>query len=70
MAKFNIADIQETREAIIQRDRLREVRRFLIEYDAENDLIEAVDIAIEDMESWIHPEIEKACLLKDYNGPH
>lgn len=56
----DIDDIEETEDAILQRDRLNRVREFLLLNRGGQDLVEAIDIAIEDIERWINPTIEMA----------
>lgn len=56
----DIDDIEETEAAILQRLQLTRVRSFLLEHAAEEDLVETIDIAIEDIERWICTEIEAA----------
>lgn len=56
----DIDDIEETEDAILQRCRLKRVREFLLLNGGGQDLIEAIDIAIEDIERWIDPTIEMA----------
>lgn len=53
-----LEQIEETKEAIQQRARLRRIKDFLIDADADEELLLAIDIAIDDIERWISPEIE------------
>lgn len=55
-----VEDIEETEEAIVQRYQLRRIREFLLANDAAPELIDAIDIALEDIERWISPAIEIA----------
>jgi hypothetical protein len=55
-----IEDFHETEEAIFQRHQLNRIREFLLANEASEDLIDAIDEAIEDIESWISPEIATA----------
>ena len=52
-----IEDFNETEEAIFQRHQLNRIREFLLANEASKDSIDAIDEAIEDIESWISPEI-------------
>jgi hypothetical protein len=58
--QWKIDDIDETQEAIFQRDQLMRVREFLVEHEAEQELIGSIDEALEDIERWISPAIEAA----------
>lgn len=51
-------DIEETEFAILQRDRLNQVLDFLVAHDADDDLVEAVEQALEDNDRWLSPDTE------------
>jgi|GEM_PF-6405874 hypothetical protein len=55
--QLKIEDVDETEEAIFQCHQLNRIREFLLANEASQDLIDAIDEAIEDIESWISPEI-------------
>jgi hypothetical protein len=57
---FNLEDIDEAQMCIRQRQLLMEVRRFLKVRGAGDDLIEAVDLALEDNEQWAIEDVEYA----------
>jgi hypothetical protein len=57
---LDLEDIDEAQTCIRQRQSLMEVRRFLLEHDAGEDLIEAVDLALEDNEQWAIEDVEDA----------
>lgn len=59
-SQVKINDIEETEDAIFQRLQLNLVREFLLAEGAPLDLVDAIDTAIEDIESWIDPSIEIA----------
>lgn len=60
MSHWNIQNIDEAEEALSQRERLKRVREFLLKNDADEELIEAIDIAVDDIESWVSKDIEAA----------
>lgn len=53
-------DIDETEVAMRQRDYLKLAREFLLENNADDELVQAVEIAIEEIEEYISTEIEEA----------
>lgn len=57
---FNLEDIDEAQTCIRQRQSLMKVRRFLLEHGAGEDLIDAVDLALEDNEQWAIEDVEDA----------
>jgi hypothetical protein len=57
---LSLEDIDEAQTCIRQRQSLMEVRRFLLEHGAGEDLIEAVDLALEDNEQWAIEDVEDA----------
>lgn len=60
MTHWKINEIDETEEAISQRSQLMLVREFLLANDADDDLVDAIDVAIEDIEQHICPDIKAA----------
>ena len=52
-----IEDFEETEEAIFQHHQLKRICEFLLANEVSQDLIDAFDEAITDIESWIRPEI-------------
>lgn len=60
MTDWKIDGIDETEEALTQRVRLKRVREFLLENEADDDLLETIDIAIDDINNWISSDIEAA----------
>lgn len=60
MTRWKINDIDETEEAMSQRDQLKRVREFLLDNDADDDLVETIAVAIQDIEQHICPAIEAA----------
>lgn len=60
MTDWKIDDIDETEEALVQRELLRRVREFLLGNDADQVLVEIIDTAIDDIENWITTDIETA----------
>lgn len=62
MEHLNLEDIEEAQICVHQRQLLLKVRQFLLEHSAGDDLLEAVDLAMEDNEQWGVPEVEEAIL--------
>lgn len=60
MVRWKSDDIDDSEEAVAQRELLREVRQFLLDNDADEILVETIDVAIKDIESWIGTDIEAA----------
>lgn len=60
LSQIKINDVEETADAIFQRLQLNRVREFLLAEGASADLVDAIDTAIDDIESWIDPSIEIA----------
>lgn len=56
--QVKLDDIEETEEAIFQRHQLNRIREFLLANEAAHDLVDAIDMAIEDIEHWVSPTIE------------
>ncbi len=54
----DLDDIEETEFAILQRDRLNQVLDFLVAHDAADDLVEAVEQALEDNDRWLSTDTE------------
>jgi hypothetical protein len=54
----DLDDIEETEFAILQRDRLNQVLDFLVAHDADDDLVEAVEQALEDNDRWLSTDTE------------
>ncbi len=68
---FDLEDIDEAEQCIHQRIRLTRVRQFLLEQNADEDLVAAIDLALEDNEQWAIKEVEDAIqsgLLKTGSG--
>ncbi|MFA5957686.1 hypothetical protein [Hyphomicrobium sp.] len=62
MEHLNLEDIEEAQICVHQRQLLFRVRQFLLEHSAGEELLEAVDQAMEDNEQWGVPEVEEAIL--------
>lgn len=62
MEHLNLEDIEEAQICVHQRQLLLKVRQFFLEHSAGDDLLEAVDLAMEDNEQWGVPEVEEAIL--------
>lgn len=60
MSERRISDIEETEDAMLQRSQLRRVHAYLLATGVPEDLVEAVEIAIEDIERYIDPVLETA----------
>jgi hypothetical protein len=54
----DLDDIDEAELALLQRERLKAVRAFLSAHDADADLVDAVDQAIEDNDAWLDATTE------------
>ena len=54
----DLRDLDETEFATEQREFLNKAREFMIDHDADEDLIEAITQAIDDNDRWICPEHE------------
>lgn len=59
---FELRDVEETEDAMRIREQLNRIRVFLVENDADDEMVDTVDYLIEDNERWISPEIEKDLL--------
>lgn len=57
---WNIDDVEQTEDAILQRRHLMRVRCFLLEHNAEEKLVETIDTALAYIEWWISRKIETA----------
>lgn len=51
-------DIEEAELAYRQRYLLNRVRTFLTEHEADDELVEAIDQALDDNDQWLSPEYE------------
>ena len=58
MRNSNLDRFDEAEAARIQRDALQRVREFLVSKGAGDELIEAVDQALVDIDQWIDVEVE------------
>ncbi|MER8836794.1 hypothetical protein [Mesorhizobium sp. M0909] len=54
-----LENLDEAEEAIAQRERLTRVKDFLVLQGAEEELVSAVEEAIDDIKQWIDPELEE-----------
>lgn len=68
MVCWTIDDIEEIQEAIAQRELLKEVRQFLMDNCADEILVETIDVAIEDIENWIMPDMEAALVAGTFHS--
>lgn len=68
MVGWKADEIDETEEAIAQRELLMEIRQFLLDNDANELLVEAIDVAIQDIESWIGTDIEAALSVRTFRS--
>jgi hypothetical protein len=59
---FELRDVEETETAMRIREQLNRIRVFLVEGDADEEMVDTVDYLTEDNERWISPEIEKELL--------
>jgi hypothetical protein len=59
---IELRDVEETEDAMRIREQLNRIRVFLVENDADDEMVDTVDYLIEDNERWISPEIEKDLL--------
>lgn len=57
-ANPNLEDLDEAEFAIQQRELLNKAREFLIDHDADEELVEAINQAIDDNDHWIVPDHE------------
>ncbi len=62
MNKIDLECLAETEDAMMQREGLRRVKEFLQERGADEELIDTIDIAVEDIERWICPKDEQVLL--------
>ncbi len=60
MRKIKPEDVEEAEICIRQRQLLEKLRQFLLDHDADEALLEAVDQAAEDNEQWGVPSVEDA----------
>ena len=58
MRNPNLDRFDEAEAARLQRDALRRVREFLVSKRADDELLEAVDQALVDIDQWIDVEVE------------
>jgi hypothetical protein len=65
---FELRDVEETEDAMRIREQLNRIRVFLVENDADDEMVDTVDYLIEDNERWISPEIEKDLLAGKLEG--
>jgi hypothetical protein len=65
---FGLRDADETEDAMRIREQLNRIRVFLVERDADDEMVDTVNYLIEDNESWISPEIEKGLLAGKLQG--
>jgi hypothetical protein len=65
---FGLRDVEETEDAMRIREQLNRIRVFLVESEADDEMVDTVDHLIEDNERWISPEIEKDLLAGKLKG--
>jgi hypothetical protein len=65
---FELQDVEETEDALRIREQLNRIRVFLLEGDADDEMVDTVDYLIEDNDRWISPEIEKDLLAGKLRG--
>jgi hypothetical protein len=65
---FGLRDVEETEDVMRIREQLNRIRVFLVESDADDEMVDTVDYQIEDNERWISPEIEKDLLAGKLKG--
>jgi hypothetical protein len=65
---FELQDVEETEDALRIREQLNRVRVFLLECDADDEMVDTVDYLIEDNDRWISPKIEKDLLAGKLQG--
>jgi hypothetical protein len=65
---FELRDVEETEDAMRIREQLNRIRGFLVERDADDEMVDTVNYLIEDHERWISPEIEKDLLAGKLQG--
>lgn len=65
---FELQDVEETEDALRIREQLNRIRIFLLEGDADDEMVNTVDYLIEDNDRWISPEIEKDLLAGKLKG--
>jgi hypothetical protein len=65
---FELRDVEETEDAMRIREQLNRIRAFLVESDADDEMVDTVDYLIEDNERWISPEIQKDLLAGKLKG--
>lgn len=63
-----LRDVEETEDAMRIREQLNRIRVFLVENDADDEMVDTVDYVIEDNERWISPEIDKDLLAGKLAG--
>ncbi|RWN44691.1 MAG: hypothetical protein EOS03_23890 [Mesorhizobium sp.] len=61
-SSVRLDQLDEIEDAVWQKWQLIKVRAFLVNEEAEPDLVETIDIAIVDIDQWVDPEIERALL--------
>lgn len=65
---FELQDVEETEDALRIREQLNRIRVFLLDGDADDEMVDTVDYLIEDNDRWISPEIEKDLLAGKLQG--
>lgn len=59
---FKASDIEETKGVMITVGELTTVVDFLYEHDASDEMIDAVETAMDDIERWLDPDIQRELL--------
>ena len=65
---FRLQNVEETEDALGIREQLNRIRVFLLEGDADDEMVDTVNYLIEDNERWINSEIEKELLEGKLQG--